>query len=138
MRDLLLRNFQVKLLSLVAATFIWFTVRLANPPEVALVERDFPGLPITVMLGSDEAFRYKIEPWTAQVRLRGDPATFQNLREKPIEVFVNLTDTEKQTKGLRKRVQVYLPEGLRLMSVDPEEVTVATIERVPPAPTDKQ
>lgn len=138
MRDLLLRNFQVKLLSLVAATFIWFTVRLANPPEVALVERDFPGLPITVMLGLDETFRYKIEPWTAQVRLRGDPATFQNLREKQIEVFVNLTDTEKQTKGLRKRVQVYLPEGLRLMSVDPEEVTVVTIERVPPAPTDKQ
>ena len=131
MRDLVFTNFQAKLLSLLAATFLWFTIHLSTPPEVAFIERDFPGLPIRAIRASEDANSHHIEPWTAQVRLRGEPSVMQNLREEQIEVFVNLSDIKKETKGLRKRLQVYLPEGIRLMSIDPEEVTVESLPAVP-------
>ena len=66
------------------------------------------------------------------VRLRGDLGVLQSLREEKIEVFVNLTDINKATKGLRKRIQVHPPEGTRLMSVDPEEVMVERLPAPPP------
>ena len=131
MRELILHNFQAKLLSLLAATFLWFTIHLSTPPEVAFIERDFPGLPIREIRSSEDPNAHRVEPWTAQVRLSGAPSVMQNLREEQIEVFVNLSDIKKETKGLRKRLQVYLPEGIRLMSIDPEEVTVESLPAVP-------
>ena len=127
MRDLFFTNFKAKLLSLLAATFLWFTIHLANPPEATLAERDFPGLPIALRVASGEPHSYKVEPWTVQVKLRGDLGLLQSLREDQIEVFVNLTDVSKETQSLRKRIQVHLPEGARLISVDPEEVTVGRL-----------
>ena len=131
MRDLVFTNFQAKLLSLLAATFLWFTIHLSTPPEVIPIDRDFPGLPIREIRSSEDPNAHRVEPWTAQVRLRGELSVMQNLREEQIEVFVNLSDIKKETKGLRKRLQVYLPEGIRLMSIDPEEVTVESLPAVP-------
>ncbi len=134
MRDLLFTNFKAKFLSLLAATFLWFSIRQATPPEATLVERDFPGLPIELKVSSEEPFSYKVEPWTVQVRLRGDPAVLQSLREDQIEIFVSLTDVKVDADGQRKRIQVRAPDGTRLISIDPEEVVVKRLPAPPLEP----
>lgn len=134
MRALFFTNFRVKLVSLLAAVLLWFTIHLANPPEATLVDREFPGLPIDVKVAAGDPHGYEVEPGTVTVRLRGDLGVLQGLREEKIEVFVNLTDINRSTKGLRKRIQVHPPEGTRLMSVDPEDVMVERLPAPPPEP----
>ena len=124
MRDLVFKNFRVKLASLLSATLLWFTIHLTMPHGAEIVNRVFAGLPIKILVAPDDSHEFRIEPWTVQIELRGDANVIRALREEQVEVFVKLADTDCGAKQVRRRIQVHPPEGTRLVSVDPEEVIV--------------
>jgi hypothetical protein len=130
-RELIFNNFWLKLFSLVLATMIWFIIWIQNTahPErdaVAVVTREFTRHPITVMKSSQDTRGFRVVPGLVDIVISGRPELIQNLSEKSIEVYVDMTDA-RDVEGLRKPVQFFVPNGVTVVQVDPPSVQ---IERV--------
>ncbi|HYV27687.1 MAG TPA: CdaR family protein [Candidatus Eisenbacteria bacterium] len=131
LRESIAKDFWLKMFSLALATLIWFTVKFAirnemNVARTALApttQRVFEKLPITVMTAAGESRGFKVEPESVKVVVSGEAVALQILKERDIEVYVNLTDVQ-DAKGLRKRIEVYTPPGVGLVRVVPPDVSV--------------
>jgi len=123
-RELLLHNFAWKLVSLVLAVLVWFTLqsgvqRQLRPSDL----RTFSRLEITVMTTAGDERSFRVEPSTVAVTVNGDTGSMRNLRASDVQVFVNLTEI-LDDKVLRKKIQVYVPPGINVVEIDPPEVSV--------------
>ena len=123
-RELLLHNFAWKLVSLVLAVLVWFTLqsgvqRQLRPSDL----RTFSRLEITVMTTAGDERSFRVEPSTVAVTVNGDTCSMRNLRASDVQVFVNLTEI-LDAKVLRKKIQVYVPPGINVVEIDPPEVSV--------------
>jgi len=123
-RELLLHNFAWKLVSLVLAVLVWFTLqsgvqRQLRPSDL----RTFSRLEITVMTTAGDERSFRVEPSTVAVTVNGDTGSMRNLRASDVQVFVNLTEI-LDAKVLRKKIQVYVPPGINVVEIDPPEVSV--------------
>jgi YbbR domain-containing protein len=136
MRDLISKDFWLKLFSLALAVVIWTTVKIAISHEGTLAvdattpvsTNTFSRLPITVLKSMSDLRVFKVVPSEVVVEVSGTEADLQSLRSASIQVFVNLTDA-RDTPGLDKKVQVLLPKGFKTERIRP---TTVRIERVPP------
>lgn len=126
--DILRRNLGWKLLSLLLATLVWFTVRTGShsgfrPSDLATRQVKLDNLPITVLTTASDTTGFMVTPRAISVEVRGDPATVDRLQPGDIAVYVNLVDVA-EARSLRKRVQVHVPPELKLVRIDPEFVEV--------------
>lgn len=115
-----------KLFSIGLALLIWFTVRSTEglgltQPAVGQ-RRTFEDVPITVLTSAADLGRYRVEPETVQVQLRGDREVLEHLTLSEVEAYVNLIDlrTTPQTISLH----VNSPPGTALVAVNPIKVLV--------------
>ena len=129
-RNLVVKDFWLKLFSLALAVLIWLTVRFSINKEVspwsALIghtadETDIPGVPVFVPALNGRVVR--VEPADVQITVRGDPKSVKNLRAKDIRAQVNLAGVESAS-GLRWPVEIVLPRGVAYTHVEPSEVEV--------------
>jgi len=120
----------LKLFSLALAILIWLTVHFSIDKEVspwsALIGRtadqtDVPG--VHVSAPAIDGHAVKVEPADVTVTLRGDPKLLKNLRPDLIHAQVNLAGVESAS-GLRRPVEVILPEGVAYTRIEPAEVEV--------------
>jgi YbbR domain-containing protein len=128
-RNLVVKDFWLKLFSLALAILIWLTVQFSISKEVspwsALIGRtaDETVMTIPVRVPSADARAITVEPSEVQVTLRGDPKSLKNLRLEDVRAHVDLAGVE-MADGLRRPVEVFLPAGIAYTRLDPDEVEV--------------
>lgn len=134
-RNLILHNFWWKLLSLLLAALTWLTIdtafqkneRLAEASREMVTEsrRPFDIVPITLMASPSNTNRYTVNPEEVSV-IVGGGKDLDGLQSHRVEAFVDVTDAEDE-KQFRRPVQVHVPPGFAVLSVNPSN---AIIERI--------
>jgi YbbR domain-containing protein len=136
LRQLVFRDFWLKLFSLALAVLIWLTVSFAIHKEGASekegaaaiaqpLERTFFNLPIMVMSSAADVRDFKVTPSQVEVTVQADAKTLQNLKSTDLRVIVDLTGIEAAGEG-RKQVEVSVstPRGVSQVRVAPAQVQV--------------
>jgi YbbR-like protein len=131
LRDLLFKDFWLKLFSLALAAAIWTTVTLAIKNEVSPLPtlgiptdvRTFYSLPVLVLSSAGDVRTIKVEPEQVAITLQGEPKTLQNLQGKDIRALVDLTGITAAT-NLTRRIEVSIPSGITHVRVVPSEVKI--------------
>ncbi len=130
MRQLLLKDFGLKLFSFGLALMIYFTVKVAikNEPTPGLSltpgsRRTFPSLPVVILSSAEDVRSVKVNPKEVEVTVAGDPKRLRELNSKDIRVLLDLTGIGA-AHDLRKRIEVSTPAGVTHVNVDPDEVQV--------------
>ena len=141
LRDLIFKDWLLKVLSLMLAVFIWVTVSV-------LIRREEPGqeltpmlntparvfrVPVLVMSSAADVRECRVAPESVSVTVRGDYEHLEKLQERDIHAIVDLTDIES-ARGVRKRIEVTTPPGVVYTHVTPEDVEVVIPPRRPAAP----
>jgi len=138
LRDLIFKDFWLKLFSLALAVLIRLTVSLAIEKEVTPIpnlafqnaRRTFFALPISVLSSAQDVHNFKVDPSEVEVMVEGDAQRLERLQAKDIRVIVDLTGIESAA-DLRKRVDISAPVGVTPVRIAPEQVRVI----VPPKPS---
>jgi YbbR domain-containing protein len=125
-RNLVTKDFWLKLFSLALAILIWLTVwfsthgETSSSPWFALLGRPADEsvltVPIHVPLGT-------AEPAQVTITLRGDQKILKALKPQDIRAEVDLNGIQS-ANGLLRRVEVVLPKGIFYTRVEPDEVAV--------------
>lgn len=132
LREIITRDWLWKVLSLALAVAIWMMVKpLSEGPAKVTVNQltgaetgSFTNLPVSVLMSSAADVReVKVEPDTVTVTVSGRPEMISAMTGQEILVILNLTGIEA-ARGLRKRVEVTVPAGVALRSVEPSQVNV--------------
>ncbi|MCX8090995.1 MAG: hypothetical protein N3I86_08710 [Verrucomicrobiae bacterium] len=130
MRALLTRDLGWKVLSLVLATVVWFTVRTlsreALSPAKALeswATRTFEDVPVLVVSAAADVREFRVQPPVAQITVSGRPEVLKALETRDIHVMVNLTGIET-ARDLKMRPDVSVPAGVTVERVVPTEMRV--------------
>jgi len=130
-RNLVAKDFWLKLFSLALAILIWLTVRFSisgetsTSPWLALLghatDENIVSVPVHVPSGNAQNF--SVDPPEVQVTLRGDPKIIKNLRTLDVRAQVDLTGIES-ANGLLRPVEIVLPQGVSYTHITPDEVEV--------------
>src|ERR1700690_1995379 len=129
MRDWVTKDFGWKLFSLILAVSIWLTVHnIYEEPRAALASAagdtvTFGSLPVLVVSAASDVRDFRVAPDTVTVKVSGSPDVMAVLQANQIRAVVDLTDIES-AKELRRRVDVSMPPGVTLVSIDPPKVGV--------------
>jgi YbbR domain-containing protein len=134
MRDLFLKDIGWKLFSLFLAAFIWLTVHnIIEPksPDAASASNfvNYGDLPVYIVATAADVHLYRVVPNTVSVTVSGAPEAIAVLQANQIRATVDLTDVGT-AKDLKRRVDVSVPSGVTLVSVEPQKVGVI----IPPSP----
>lgn len=124
-RDFFVTNRWQKLFALVLAILIWFAVHsgvtLAPEAVAGHSHQEYAEVPLLVLTPAADLGRYRLQPESVRVLLRGDPSVLKVVNSRAIEAFVSLA--EDSPMGTRP-IHVYPPAGTALISVEPDEVLV--------------
>jgi YbbR domain-containing protein len=130
-RNLVVKDFWLKLLSLALAILIWLTVyfilnnETSNSPLLALIGRPADELVMTVpvRLPANSTQSFSVEPSQVRVTVRGDLKLLKALRNDDVRAQVDLSGIEAAS-GLLRPIQIVLPQGIAYTHVSPDEVEV--------------
>jgi hypothetical protein len=129
LRDLICRDFWLKLFSLALALLTWVTVYITQGLTVAPVKlaptetRAFDNLPVVVVTSAEDVRSLRIIPTAVSITVQGEPKIVRRLHENEIRVLVDLTGIQAH-HALRRRVEVSMPPGVTHVKVEPEDVQV--------------
>jgi len=134
LRNLVWRDFWLKLFSLALAILIWLTVSFAInhalSPASALTgaqqqELTYSNIPLRVFATAADfdARGYEVTPSEVVIRVRGEPKLLQGLQPRDIHALVDLTGLGN-VRGLQKRIEVSTPPGVTLVQVVPDQADV--------------
>lgn len=125
-RNLIAKDFWLKLFSLALAILIWLTVwfsthgETTTSPWLALIGRppdeNVLTVPVRVPGGASE-------PAEVTITLRGDPQILKSLKPQNIRAEVDLTGVQS-ANGLMRPVEIILPRGIFYTRLEPDEVAV--------------
>ena len=137
MRDLFIKDWGWKLFSLFLAAGIWLTVhKIIEPKNAAGVSRGgtltYGNLPVFVVASAADVRFFHVIPDTVSVTVSGSSDAIAVLQANQIRATVDLTDIES-ARDLKRRVDVSVPSGITLISIDPPKVGVI----IPPSPAKK-
>src|SRR3974390_3490038 len=113
LRNLLFRDFLLKLFSLVMAVLIWMVVSFAIKKEGAPVptlplaahEHTFANLPVLVMSSAQDVHEVRVEPNTVEVTVQGDAKVLGSLQSRDVRPIVDLSNIEAAS-DLHQRIEV--------------------------------
>ncbi len=151
-QDIVVKDFWWKFLAFVLATLIWANfggklddrlevdesgVHILNESgSVTNVTLSMPrSRPVTVLRGPDVTGAFRVEPAEVRVIVKGERGRITTLDPKLILAFVDVTDMNEKANGtahtrpISRMVQVYVPPGVELMSVEPRSVVVERISQ---------
>ena len=128
-RNLVVKDIWLKLFSLALAILIWLTVQFSISKEVspwsALIGRasDEKVLTVPIFVPPMDKRIVSFDPPDVEVTVHGDPKSLKNLKPENLRAQINLTGIES-ANGMRRRVEVILPENIAYTHLSPEEVEV--------------
>jgi len=131
LRNVFLRDFWLKLFSLVLAVLTWLTVNFAVKKEVSprplnfipSEQRVFANLPVVVLSTAEDVRSVRVHPKEVALTVQGDASTLSRLQVRDLRVLLDLTGIEA-AQGLRKRLEVSTPPGVTYVRIEPQEVQV--------------
>jgi YbbR domain-containing protein len=128
MSDWMTKDFWWKLFSLVLAVVIWLTVYKIReepvvPASVAGVPLTYGSLPVLVVSAASDVRDFRVLPGTVAVKVSGPAEVMAVLQANQIHPVVDLTDIAS-ARNLKRRVEISMPPGVTLVSVEPAEVGV--------------
>ena len=127
LRDIFIKNFGWKLLSVVLASAIWLTIKTTSAEE-GQTERVYLALPLQIVSGTADVRTFQVEPIAVTVTLKGRTEIINRLAEREIRCLVDTTSADL-TQNFRRRVDVAVPSGITVVHVEPAEVQIT-----PPKP----
>ena len=130
-RNIILRNFGWKLLSLALAVVIWLTIK-ALSAEQGQTEKMFLTVPIQIVSSPADVQTFRVDPTTVNVTLKGRPGAINRLTEREIRVLVDVTSADMH-QSFRRHVDVAVPNGITVVRFEPTEVQLTP----PPKPEPK-
>jgi hypothetical protein len=135
-RDLLFKDFGWKLFSLLLAAFIWYTVhKIIEEPKAAVVSPVnapviYGEIPVQLVAPAGGTPPYSLNSNTVSVTVSGPPEVMNVLQARQIHATVNLAGVDNPAKEPARPVEVSVPWGVTVISVQP-----ALLELVrPPKP----
>ncbi len=141
LRNILFRDFWLKVFSLVLATLIWLTVWLffirqdVSPAgmlsNARSEQRTFYNIPVLVMSAAADVRNFKVSPGEVAITVRGEPQKLEALEKRrhadpsarDIRALVDLTGIEP-ARGTRKKIVVTTPADITFEQADPDEVEI--------------
>jgi YbbR domain-containing protein len=123
-----------KIFSLILAVAIWLTVHRIllesfMPSSAAGGSTlTYGNLPVLVVAAASDVHLYRVAPETVKVTVSGSPEIIAVLQATQIRATVDLTGIDS-AKDLKRSVDVAVPSGVTVVSVEPAKVGVI----VPPA-----
>jgi len=137
MRDLFIKDWGWKLLSVILAADIWWTVhKIVDPTntDASAAGRTFTydNLPVTVVSAVADVHDFRVNPAAVKVTVSGPAGVMKNLKLGDVHAVVEFADTNL-THNLPLPVQIFAPANVTITSVDPPRALVI----VPPAPEKK-
>ena len=134
MRDWFIKDLGWKIFSVVLALAIWLTVHkileesapppvIVPPPTPAPVATTFTNLPVLIVSAAADVREFHVTPNTVTVTVSGQPEIMMALQAGQVHALVDLTDIEA-AHNLHRRVDISMPTGVALVTVDPVEVSV--------------
>jgi hypothetical protein len=133
-RNLVVKDFWLKLFSLALGILIWLTVHFSIDKEVspwsALIGSavDEKVLTVPVDVPAEDARAVTVDPAQVQVTLRGDPKLLKGLGTENIRAVVDLAGVET-ADGLSRHVQLILPPGVSYTQIAPDAVEVRVVPK---------
>lgn len=132
-RDWITADFLWKLFSLILAVALWLTVHKireepSEPPPPG-VENTYGDLQVLAVSATADVHNVRIFPHAVDIKVSGPSDIMAVLQANKIHAFVNLTGIDS-AHDLRRGVEVSLPPGVTIVSVDPPQITV-TIPQKP-------
>lgn len=133
MRDWFTKDLGWKFFSIFLAVAVWLTVsRMRSESETGVSAgiqepATFNKVPVLIVSSAADVRDYGVNPASVTVTVSGSPDEISKLHADQIRAFVDLTGID--VGNLHRRVDISMPSGLSLISVDPEQVDVV----VPPA-----
>jgi YbbR domain-containing protein len=131
-QELILKDFWLKLFSLVLAVLIWLTITFAIhrdlPPAGAALPahkdlRTLYNLPVAILSAGTDVRNFSVTPAEVQVTLQGEPALLQSLQPRDVHILVDVTGV--QAGGdLLKQIEVSTPPGITYTHVSPQAVRI--------------
>lgn len=127
MPDWLTKDFYWKAFSLLMAVGIWLTVRreseaqTAMPPNVA--RNTYYDIPVIAVSANADVHLAKLDPPTVTATISGSPDVVNRLQKNEIHPFVDLTGFSS-AQNLQQNVEIALPTGATIYSIEPVTVTV--------------
>jgi hypothetical protein len=128
-RNLVAKDFWLKLFSLALAILIWLTVNFTisgeRSPWSAFLGRaaDETVLTVPIQVPQGTSQTVSVDAAEVKVTLRGDPEKLKTLRTEDIRAEVDLAGVES-ADGLVRPVKVMLPLGISYTRLEPDEVVV--------------
>ncbi|HLX70830.1 MAG TPA: hypothetical protein VKV04_14470 [Verrucomicrobiae bacterium] len=129
-RNLVVKDFWLKLFSLALAVLIWFTIDFSISKEVSpwaeLIGRTADETVMTVpVIVPPNYHNMSVTPDQVQVTLRGDPKLLDELKLRPedIRAEVNLSGVQS-ANGLLRPIEMILPQGVAYTHITPDKVEV--------------
>lgn len=134
MRDWFIKDLGWKLFSGVLALAIWLTVHkildesaplpvVVPPLPPSPVATTFTNLPVLIVSAAADVREFHVTPNTVTVTVSGQPEIMAALQAGQVHALVDLTDIEA-ARNLHRRVDISMPTGVALVTVDPAEVNV--------------
>jgi len=128
LRDLFIKDWGWKLFSLILAVGIWLTVHKIEEPKNS--EATAAGNPVTyhnltvsIVSRTADVHLYRAIPNTVSVTVSGPPGVIAVLQANEIRATVDLTENDS-VHDLKRRVDVSVPPGVKLVNIDPPRVGV--------------
>ena len=123
-----------KILSVILAVAIWLTVHrillesaLPSPASGGST-LTYGNLPVLIVASAADVHLYRVAPETVKVTVSGSPDAIAVLQANQIRATVDLTGIDS-ARELKRSVDVAVPSGVTVVSVEPAKVGVI----VPPA-----
>ncbi len=120
-RHYVLHNFGLKLLSLLIATFLWFTISRDEQPAVVAIRVpiEFQHLPANLEISSQTIPE-------AQVRVQGPERLVGQLRSTDVRAEIDIAGAQPGDRTLDLTAQqIHVPKGLTVEQVVPGQVHIS-------------
>ena len=134
MRDLLTKDLGWKLFSLLLAIIIWLTVhRILQESSTPIAHGDastltYNTVPVFIVAAASDVHLYRVTPSSVAITVSGPADVMSVLQANQVRATVDLTDIDS-VKDLKRHVDVSVPSGVTLVSVEPAKVDVVIPEK---------
>ena len=128
-RDLILKNFGWKLLSLALATAIWWGIR-PSIDEAGASVRTFDEIPVHIVSSTTDVRAFHVDPPKVSISVQGPAQMINVLTDREIHAFVDMTSADT-SQNFNRPLRIATPPGITLMRVEPADVTVVVPPKLP-------